>query len=204
MESEELFYLIVANLIDEKNYNDVLKFLNISKRLNYLIEHKVLTNENLYKNKMIGSLPLSKVKEFIDLFIIEITDALNNCQWFSISKKQKTKIEKELYEFLIPKLTNENIIFYKGVGFKIFDNQDEIISKTQIDRIVKELLQIVNKHITIECIIGNWKKDYIKTIGNNLYNLLNGYKNYQSLKRINNSSNMSYSSSSLGRFRYGF
>jgi hypothetical protein len=202
--NEDLFYLIVANLIDGKNYEYVLKFLNISKNINQLIEHKVLSNQKLYDQKILGSLPLRKVKEFIDDFVIDIVNALNNCQWFSVTKKEKLKLEKTIYDFLIQALTNQNITFYKGVGFKILESQNDIII-SKVDKIANELLEVVDNFVNLACIMVNWRKDYTKTLIGNLYNTLNSYnQRYQSLKSVNRNSYNSYNTSSFGRFRYEF
>jgi 3-phenylpropionate/cinnamic acid dioxygenase small subunit len=53
----DTFYFIVAQLIDDEKYSEVLEFLNVSKDINRLIEHKVLSNENLYTSRILDRYP---------------------------------------------------------------------------------------------------------------------------------------------------
>jgi hypothetical protein len=61
----------------------------------------------------------------------DLVSSLNICQWFSVKEKEKLKMRKEIYDFLISELNKKGIVFYKGVGFKVLNGQERILIESE-------------------------------------------------------------------------
>lgn len=207
--NSDTLYLIVDLLIDDEKYKDVLEFLNIQKNINRLIEHKVLSNERLYQEGKIFTLPSKRINELTKELTNDIVSALNECQWFNVKSKQKEKIQKTIYEFLVKELENKNIVFYKGVGFSIpTGNQLEILSENDFEKIGEELLKVVSELIDSDCSTLYWRTDYKRRLKNNIHNVLKNTSNYSNLYQKSKLKSSTYKSpftnSIVNRYRYGY
>jgi hypothetical protein len=195
----DLFYLIVANLIDDENYSEVLRFLNISKEINQLIEFKVLTKEKLYHSNVLKTLPLKKIEILTNHLTNDIVSALNYCQWFTVNQKEKSKIKKDIYELLLSELKDKDIIFYKGVGFKVLNGRESLLDEQETYDLTKNLITFIETILNPNCLQNQWDTNYMLITQNNIsYIINNSLSKYVSLKK--KSRNASSYKSGLHRF----
>jgi hypothetical protein len=190
----DILYLIATMLIDQEEYKDILKFLNIRNDINKLIEYKVLSNDKFYQEGIIVSLPSKRINEFTIQLTNDIVVVLNECQWFNVNNKQKEKIQKTIYDLLMKELQDRGIVFYKGVGFCIpHGKQSHPLTESEFEMIGDRLLKVVGDLLHSDYSTLYWKLDYRRRLKNNIYNVLTNTSSYsklnikseQSTKRMN-------------------
>jgi hypothetical protein len=182
--------LIATIMIMEGKYDEVLSLLNVSPRLNQLIEDEVLK-----KNK-VSKILSSRVQKFTNHLSDDVIFAIDHCSLIiRLTMKQKQEIRETLFQLFVKELEKLEYIPYKDSFYRV-----PILEVDEIKKIIKSLnvylrkliegttkvLNLIDFKNDDECIyiILSGHNAFFKRTLNNIDRMFNQNQNYISIRNF--------------------
>jgi hypothetical protein len=176
-------------MIQEGKYDQILSLLNVSPKLNKMIEDEVL-------NK-VSSISLKRIKKFTDHLSDDVIVSINYCSWIlKLTTKQKQQIKQNLFQLFTKELEKLEFVLYKNSFYK-FTNDNVPLKIEDIKKIIRSLNVYLREVIEggknisgikndQECIYGllsaqKKTKNFFNRTLENIDRMLNKNQNYISL-----------------------